>query len=378
MAQLLLWTLFLALLPASGSTYSLQDLEVLAAEGSVEEFFAHALDVRPSERMDGWKGMVSKMGDKYTRGILQGTEITPAQFKKVEELFLWPALEADEVFKLRRQEIGFAYLTKCLRREDPCWKELKTFWERNPHDPDTAIRLAELVKDRPDLPFDAWIFYDVALKSRLSEFYCKKDFVMSALWSKLELDYIRLGPEGNFLKKLDDTVHPQCLPSLNKTAYKLLRAPVKTADRELAFQILNAQSKIDPKLRDFFYTVYLLERPSRGELFNFSWNKVVELGKSQEKREKVLEELKNLDPLPDEIMASMDQPKRRAVLSHFKRHFPEYIDHYSEQCIKFYGGKESFPQGNPTIHCQDLMNSDLASQIVDEFKLKQFKDAKKI
>lgn len=371
----------LSLLPLTvlGSAgYTLADLQVLAREGSFDEFLAHAMDVRPSERQDAWKGMVSAMAEMQTKNILQKSEITREDFLKVQNLWKWPTLKTDDVFKSRRQEIALTYLKRCLKSENPCWKEVREFWESDHSDADTAFKLAELTSQFKNAPFTLWTFLDVALKSNLSEFYCKKDFTMDSLWGKLEVDYIRLGPKGDLLKKIDDTVHPDCLPSLNKTAQARLISPVKNGDRELAYQILAAQSKADQSLSDFFYTVYLLEGPSQGELFNYSWNRVKELGSSASRRDLVLMRLKSLDPLPDEILGSFDLTKKRVILSHFKRYFPEYLDHYIGQCVKYYGGNEKFPHGNPTIHCQELMNSEIAPQVLEPFQIKQYQDVKKI
>jgi len=361
-----------------GTTYELSDLEVLAAEGSHEEFFKHALDVRPSERQGPWKSMVSKMADAYAQSITARPEIKASDYLQVEKLYQWPGLRTDDVFKLKRQEIGLRYLSVCVKTETPCWNELKTFWEADNTDHDTAYKLAELVANTPNSPLVPWTFLEVALKGPLSEFYCKKELGLKELWSKLEVDYIRLGPKGDLMKKIDSTVHPDCLPSLIKEARTRLMSPEKVNDRELAFGILKSQLKADQRLSDFFHAVYLLERPSQGELFNYSWNRVKELGSSFARREAVLAMLKTLDPLPDELFTSMDETKKRVVLMHFKSHFPEYLDFYADQCVRYYGGKGEFPKGNPAIHCQDLMNSTLARELIDSFKLKQYQDIRKI
>lgn len=359
------------------AAYTMADLEVLSQEGSYEEFFKHALDIRPSERQEAWKGMVAKMADAFTQSVLKKSEMTRENFKKTEGLYSWPSLKTDDVFKLRRQEIGARYFKECLKKGD-CWNDLKSFWEANSSDPEMAMKLAELVVSYPHSPIPTWNFLDVALKSPLSEFYCKKEFVMTAIWGKLEMDYVRLGPKGDLLTKIDQTLHPDCLPSLNAEAHKRLMSPGKSTERELAYQILKSQNKVDKKLADFFFTVYLLERPSQGELFNYSWNRLKELGASSVRRDEVMERLKKLDPLPDELFSSLDELKKKAILNHFKSHFPEYLSFYTRQCIEFYAGKGSFPSGNPTIHCQDMMNSTLAPQFIEADLIQKYQEAKKI
>ncbi len=377
MAQLLLFMVYFNV-QVWGNSYTLADLEVLTAEEGHDEFFKHALDIRPSERQEAWKNMVSKMGDLYSRKVLQKAELNKTDFHKIEQLYSWPTLKLDDVFRLRRQEIGLRYLKSCLKSENPCWNELKAFWEKDKTDADTAYKLADLTLGLPDSPISTWTLLDVALKSPLSEFYCKKEFVMDALWGKIEIDYVRLGPEGDLMKKIDQTIHPDCIPVLVGEARKRLYHPPKVFDRELSFQILKSQSKADQAVTDFFYTVYLLDTPSQGELFNYSWNRVKELGGKMNRRETVLKKLKSLDPLPDAILSTLDQTKKRVVLGHFKTYFPEYLDHYTDQCVKFYGGKGSFPSGNPTLHCQEFMNSELAPLIIDDFKIKKYQEVRKI
>jgi hypothetical protein len=356
----------------SWAKYTLPDLEVLTQEGNYDEFFAHALDIRPSERQDAWKGMLSKMADGYGRQILARTDITKALYNKSESLFAWPAMRADDVFKLHRQEIGLRYLKVCLKQSEPCWKELKAFWEADKSDPEVAFKLAQMTVSYPEKPMTSWTFLEIALKSPLSEFYCKNDFVLEAVWGKLEIDYIRLGTKGDFLKKIDESIHPDCLISLNQWTLKKLNKPDKSSDRELAYQILHAQGKTNPAVTDFFYTVYLLENPSQGELFNYAWNRLTELSKSIDRREEVLKRMKTLDPLPDELFSSLDEIKKRAVLTHFKTKFPEYLYYYADQCILFYGGKTAFPQGNPTIKCQNFMEAEEARALLGKDKIERF------
>jgi hypothetical protein len=378
MTKLLLLIFVFSSVSWAANEYTLQDLEVLAKEGSAQEFFAHALDIRPSERQENWKSLVSKMGDDFARKVLENSEIKKKDFLKIEELFNWPSLKSDDVFKVRRQEIGIRYLKKCLKENLSCWEDFKSFWEKDKENPEISFKLAEISLKNEASPLSTWNLLEAPLKSPLSEFYCKKDFVMNALWGKIELDYIKLGSEGDLLKKIDQTVHPDCLPSLIAEAKKRLLKPPRIQDREVAYQILKSQSKADEALTDFFYTVYLLDNPAQGELFNYSWNRVRELGGTITRREKVLKKLRDLDPLPDELLSTLDETKKRVVLKHFRTYFPEYLDFYADQCIKFYSGKGVFPLGNPTIHCQKLMTSDLAPLVLDDFKIKQFQEAQKI
>ena len=372
---MMLFPFIISLILATASfatSYSLADLEVLTQEGNFEEFFQHARDIRPAERLDPWKGMLSKMADGYARGILSKNEVKKEQFSKIEELYGWPTLKSDEMFKNHRQEIGLKYLQGCLKTTTPCWNDVKRFWEADTANPEMALKLAELTLPLASKEISTWTFLEVAVKSPLSEFYCKKEFVLEAIWGKLEIDYIRLGENGNFLKKIDETLHHDCLLAFNKWSQQKLLSPTKASDRELAYQILDAQGKTNAELTDFFYTVYLLETPSKGDIFNLAWNRLSELSKSASRREEVLKRIKQLDPLPDELFGSSDIIKKKAILIHFKNKFPEYLSHYSNQCLLFYEGKSEFSHGNPTMKCQNLMSLEGSQNLIDAEKIERF------
>jgi hypothetical protein len=382
MAQLFLFICLVLSLQSWGNsdtTYTLDDLEILSSEQNYEEFFKHAHDVRPSLRQERWKAMVGKMADLYSQNIIKKTIIAPEDFKQVENLYRLPVLKSDEFFRQRRSDIGVRYLQKCLKDANPCWNDVKLFWEADQEQPELAYKLAEITSPyNESSPLALWAFLDPALKSTYSEFYCQKPFVMKALWAKLEVDYIRLGPKGDLSLKIDQTIHPDCIPHLVKEARARLYSPFGESDRELGFQILKSQKKVDQRLSDFFYSLYLLERPSRGELFNYAWNAVKELGEKSERRDSVMKEIKKLDPLPDELLSSIDMMKKRAILNHFKNYFPEYLDFYASRCVDYYGGKTKFPNGNPTMHCQELMSSELAHELLEDYKIKQYQEVKKI
>lgn len=363
---------------AFGNTYNLDDLRALSNEGSYEEFLAHAMDIRPSERGDEWKAMTGKMALLLTQKTLAQNPIPRKDFQRIENLYRWPSLRTDELFRAARTEIGVKYLRHCTRAPTPCWSDLSQFWKEDSSDPDMAVSLAEMVKDREGAPHSLWTLLEGPLKTPFSEFYCKKTFIMTALWEKLATDYLRLSERGNLLTKIEETIHADCLPSLLEESKLRVYGPQSEIDRELAFEIIKATGKPDRKLMDFFYTLYLLEHPSQGELMNLAWNNLSDLGKNSSRRDSVLEELQKLDPLPDAIMGSLDLTKRRAVLRHFKTNFPEYFDYYASQCVAYYGGTKKFTKGNPTMKCQDLMNSDLAAEILPESKITQFNDVKKI
>ena len=100
-----LWFLFILHLGTfsglcfSKSTYNLSDLQVLANENNFKEFFDHALDIRPSERLEPWQEMVSKMAGLLTQSTLEKENIDKNDFKNIERLLTWPHLRINDDFK---------------------------------------------------------------------------------------------------------------------------------------------------------------------------------------------------------------------------------------------------------------------------------------
>lgn len=354
-------------------TYNLDDLKALAKESSYREFLKHAMDVRPSLRQEEWKSMVVKMAGLYTQRLLGQKKIEKEDFSKIETIYSWVPLKTDELFIARRHEIGLKYLRDCLGENNSCWDELKDFWEQDKSNPETAYRLAEMTKPFTQFPISQWDFLTHAVKSTLSEFYCKKDFVQNEIWTQLENIYIKLGVKGDLLKQIDALLHPACLTPLNELALKKMHTPTKSSDRELSFQILKSQFKATTRIEDLFYTVYLLEKPSQGELFNYAWNRVKLLSTLPTRRDAVIETFKTLDPIPDEIFSSLDDLKVRAIFKHMKENFPEIIDFYFNQCKAYYSGSKTFANGNPTLHCKGFVQSPRGASLLDASLLSDFK-----
>ena len=90
------------------------------------------------------------------------------------------------------------------------------------------------------------------------------------------------------------------------------------------------------------------------------------------RRDEVMKRIQKLDPLPDEVFSSMDESKKRAIISHFKNKFPEYLYFYTDQCLLFYGGSSTFPNGNPTMKCQNLMGTSDAAKLLGAEKVERY------
>lgn len=365
--------------PLMGSgLYTEADLEALVKEGNHREYLLHALDIRPSQRDEKWKTNTSRMADLKAKQILEKTEIEESDLAEIESLYEWPHLHKDDIFNLRRGQVGQRFFKNCLKRKPDCTQKLIEFWNKSNEDPELGMSFAKLGHEHSLPQAILWDFLSPVLKSPVSEFHCKESFVIDEAWRELTKILLKLDSKGNFTQKIDATLHPNCLPHLNAVAERKLREPDSELDRELAYAILAAQGKNTERVQDIFFTLYILENPSRGENFNLAWNRLQELGKSPERRERVLKDIRAMPFLPDGIAESLDVKKKKVVLKHLRSNFPEYLDHYFRSCVDFYGGKGPFPKGNPTQNCEKLMKSDLAIELFEASQISEFKETIKI
>ena len=364
---LALFCLILAPLTLAAEIYSMADLEILAQEKSYKEYFSHALDVRPSERNDRWREMTLQMSENWAKTLKQKAEISSEDFKQLETLFQWPVLKNNEFYRPLRFNLGLTFLQNCFRASgwEVCWPYLKAYWEADPTDPDTAIKMVELTqKFAPqNETFDYWPWLKIALNSPLSEFYCKRDQINDLLWNKIRIEWIKVNKEGSFPQKLKSLFHADCMPGFSKYASQKLNPPNTALDREQAFAILNGQKKMTKTDKDLFYLYFLMDNPSQGETFNYAWGSLQKLGKSSKQRDELMKIIKSSQTLPDETMNSMDEGKRRVVLKEIHRQFPEFLQYYGQSCLNYISGKKKYESGNPTLYCRQIIKSDLASEL---------------
>ncbi|GEM_PF-1364942 len=352
---------------AAQDKYTYADLEILAQEKSFSEYFNHALDVRPSERDEKWKTMTLSMAEGWVKTLKLKAGPTIEDYRRIESLFTWPLLKSNEFFRPLRFSFGISYLENCFRGSpwETCYPLAQGFWEADPTDPDTAIKMIELVqKFHPEQSqFDYWPWLKVALASPLSEFYCKRDQINELLWQKIRIEWIKVNKNGSLSKKIRAMVHSDCMIGLSRYAYNKLTTSSNALDREQAFAILKNTPKLSPLDTELFYVYFLMDNPSQGETFNYAWSSLQGLGKKSKKRDLLMEKIKSAKTIPDETMNSLDEEKRRVVLTEIHKQFPELLRYYGNTCLEYITGSKTFDSGNPTLYCKQIIDSGLASEL---------------
>lgn len=366
--------------PSAAQSYTQADLEALEKEQSYSEFFAHAMDVRPTERTEYWQTMVQNMGEGYLKSLLKKNRLEEADFQQMERLAGWKALAGFEFFRIKRQEVATRWFTQCFQEnstpESSCWKDFVAFWEIDRQEPDMAPRLLTLLTPylgksgdpsnplhRARLTVNAYFILKPLLTSPVAELQCKKPELQDILWQKLNNEWELNLKQKSFTAFLKELAHESCWQALHPRIHQLWMTGAAPQDLSLGYLFLKSQGALTETERDLFYLSYLLNSPARGETFNLAWARIQELGKKPQLREELLATLKKWSPLPGELFNDLDLIKRRAVSRHLQRHFPEYLDHYAHVCVDFFGGKKRFPDGSPALHCRQLF--DLAASEKD-------------
>ncbi len=368
---------FTKALAAFTGNYTLGDLETLHKEGNVAEFMLHARDVRPSDRGRHWTEMVQDMAIQFLDQRLKKAEYPQEDFLLIEDLATWPSLKEDEFFQTKRAAFGERYLLSCIEAEkaqekysqatSPCLKALYNFWNNTPNIPastDLGVRLGEIVRKNANTD-ELWSFYARAAKSPAAEFLCKKEALHEAIQKKIATILAKKISDDEFAQELQSLANSDCWNKLIPAFEKQLTSSNKD-DASLAFFVLKTKGFMANDKKDLFMATYFLNGPDNGTLLNEAWNELKNIGQDYKRRTAVLESIKRLDPLPGKVFAIEDPKRKQVLLEYISLNFPEYVDHYAKTCLAYVRGAASFPMGNPTIECRELLKTSKNGRILND------------
>lgn len=330
--------------------YDIKDLEVLESNKSYKEFLDHATDVRPSQRGKHWSEMVGNMAVGFIKSKITQKAFDKENFDYIEKLRRIPALASNDYFLHKRKDFGLSYLETC--HASTCKKDILSFWYSSKRkDGETAKKLAlNLRQVDPNaslIPFLKIIGHD-----DYALYHCKKPWVQQEIFS-IVTEPLRMEKFDKVKSTLNLIAGVECWKSLRPVIHQaLIQGPGLKQD--YAFSLLKTRNDLTQEWEDFYYISYFLGSPTPGNTFNQSWNRMKILGQNYSRRIKVLRKLKTIDPLPGRLFSLVDSGKKNTLMKYFKKHFPEYITHYSKTCISYLSGKVSFDNGNPTPDCDNL------------------------
>ncbi|MCY4644610.1 MAG: hypothetical protein OXB88_08330 [Bacteriovoracales bacterium] len=367
--------------------YSLKDLEFLENEKNYGEFFQHAQDIRPTERGQLWQDMVKTMAHSFLQKNLSLGLYRQHEYKTISLLSTWPTLRGDLEFQQLRAKFGQAYFSGCFEKaleknskkndkdkNDECLEHLHVYFNQGAKLPEESLAYLNLLKNRPrPLPHSTFTYVKSLLKDPKQAEYCHRPLVKSALFERLlKMRSLSLSNLKIWIKQHIDS---SCFKNLATSLKKDLRSTNFT-DAVFAFDLLYAGSHLSSIEKDVFLMRHYLEKTKKGARLNLAWNTLKSLSRDFERRKRVLEELKTLDPLPDQLFGEPPSSKKNVFIDHLVHHFPEYLNHYSKTCLLYLEGKKSFPNGNPTIHCHRFMEEASGKNWISSQKLISYQKAK--
>jgi len=344
------------------SSYSSDDLEVLAQQKNYPEFLEHAHDIRPSKRNKKWKKMVRDMTLGYMNQTLKDNKHGPKIFQFVEQLNSWPSLRNEEFFHLKRNQLGIKYFKSCVNSKKDCLPQALNFWTSNQlKSAELGLKMIDLL-EKVNYRGDLFKFIKPATTSDMSEFYCNRPEVITILIKKIHHISLKNAPDKKYFKNIfNQDCIKKIIPILKQELVKFSSPAMK----EIFYNFLDLYKGINQEESDFFLTLYILQGPIKGDAFNKGWNTISILGKNFKRRQKVLRKLKKFELLPDDIFTLTNKKAKRILLDHFFKNIPEYLDYYARTCLNYLEGTKEFPRGNPTLHCKELFYEAKGTKWID-------------
>tara|TARA_R110000868_G_scaffold38661_8_gene135160 strand:- start:8106 stop:9308 length:1203 start_codon:yes stop_codon:yes gene_type:complete len=346
-------------LTSAQASYTFEDLQALEGQKSYREFLQHARDIRPSERSKVWSEMLGNMATNYMVHLRAKKDFDLATYQYVQVLSDWPELRADAFFHTKREAYLLDYLKNCYeRKQTNCREQANEAWHLGRKNPDNGTLLAQVLATH-DPRADITNFILPSLKTDISQFYCRKDFIQSWVLNQIAPRVLASEDSSKIKTEITQTIHESCFIAMKPLFIRGLSANSNDL-RNISYRVLKAFDSIDQSDEDLYLTTYLLEGPSVGKTFNLAWAVVKELGQNYKRRQTLLKRLAKLDPLPDTLFDSGNILKRDTLAKFIAQHLPEYFSFYADTCVRYRNGIGEYPNGNPTIQCDKFFT--LASQ----------------
>ena len=362
-------TLCSILFAAPRQLYSLQDLEVLESNNNFREFFAHALDIRPSKRNKAWKNMCINMAESFMADM-QEQGITKEDRQLFLKVLKYPALTGDEFF-IEKRDYFLALMAKDYAKNHSAEKSIqfsKDIYEKFRGKPVFGIHLAKAIypimkKDEYHIKYLDFFkeITEPMISSKFSEFYCAKEPI-----NQLVIDLI-------FFKTIQTKkIHKDCisklLPSLEKRLYSN-----DNNIRQSAFEFLSKNKLIKKSDKAHYHVLNLLYGK---QYTKEEWDPIIKslkiIGDNYQIRSEIMEKIAKMDPYPDVLFDVYPEKQLISLSRIISRYFPEYLDRYTKNCLNYLSGKKTFKNGNPTPNCHKYMRIGIKSESSPPQVLKQY------
>jgi hypothetical protein len=361
--------------------YQIEDLQQLAKKAQWLELLNHAHDIRPSLRDENWQRIITQAAMELAKESRILGPFNAERFNYLISLNKFDEVATDEFFRIYLSDYAEKYLPQCLLEPESCLKSMRSYWDNGGQNPELGVKLAHGFYNQfvnaPNLNHsieqivDYWRF----LLPSLSAINAKKTCSDVNSLNILKLIMRQATSNSSFPVKIEtikSNLNRDCLNIIKDRFMVYLNA----TQFDLAFghyQLLKSFDLTSIEDDYFMLTRYFLNRPKKSDTFNMAWSALIKLSTSSEQRLRVLDRLKNLDPLPDEFLK---QDNKLILFKHLNQYFPEYIDLYAQSCLNYLEGKKEFTRGNPTINCSRLMEEKNLANLLVPTKIERYNKIK--
>ncbi len=356
---------------ANATPYTISDLEYLEKERNTYEFLEHAKDIRPHLRNKHYQEMLEHMGMLHLKNLLAKKSFKTKDFHFIESISQWPILKKDPFFQSKRNHYMKNFFQHCSLKKGQCQEKLFSFWNHSSKDPDLGLYLATLLtREKTNQSKEYSELFLNATRSKVSEFLCKKKIIIQFSLRRVP-KISQLNPEDKvFLQEVEKDFNKDCLPHLFTTFKKIIFTERPSYKQHL-FRFLSLHKQLSEGQKQLYLLEVFLSAPAPSKELNLAWNSLRRLGQAHLQRQKLLRLLKERDFLPGYLFKFKEKSKKAIFLKFLSANFPEYIDLYTQTCLRYMSGQKKFPLGNPTLYCQNLFNQH--SRILNKKHLAQYK-----
>ncbi len=351
----------------SRQIYTMEDLSILESENNFKEFFAHALDIKPSKRDKTWSSLVESMGIHYLDQLTKNRFIDKDQKLLLLKISNWTFFKNNEIFIQKRDTVLVKMLKQCFKLgSKDCFSNAEIYFYNYKHSKEFAFHLTQVLVDNGAIPKTLWPYIDKFTQDTISEFYCDKPSLKNIILAKV---YALKENQLNIV----NNIHPDCFKKVKKEITKGLFSNSETKKKR-SYRLLDLKNELTPKDKSFYLlTQYLQDSKMTKTAMDMAITQLRELGENYQRREEVLKKLVKIDPLPGGIFK--ENKSDMAKIRILSRHFPEYIDNYTKTCLDYLEGNKEYTNGNPTPHCHSLFKLNPKLNLLPQNMLKRYKDA---
>ncbi len=375
--------------------YDLEDLEILAKEGNLHEYFQHYLDPPPKNRQDRYKRTLSQMTLKLIEKSIRERLFTLDHLKEIQKISYNPSIKNHDLIQAMREKYFFLFLENCkntytkdlptqssleiIAKSNPCYAHLNTHLSLEDgklYNPDYAYNLlndSNLTAFHEDLEF---LILKSLAKSETQGLYCSRfPFLQSVLKFSMRNTPLNSQKRSQLMAILDSKCQLILYQQFSKLIYNgkiSLREDLYNLFMDLKLFSKAFNAAYDSKIHEAYSLTIFFDIQNPGEDLNLSWALIQKLGDSFPKRMEILKHLDEFMPFPGGklfrfsfLNGEVLPEKEKGHLTHLSKYFPEYFDRYGELCIQYLKGDNTQAK-LPTkeevkiLHCPNFFRSPYA------------------